>query len=61
MSGKWDYDYMIVTGPRMRDGAAGLRVITPLVRSSGTTVLADRGFVSKNALEKFLRAIRTDK
>ena len=56
MSGKWDYDHTIVVGPRTRDGTAGYHVITPLVRSNGTTVLVDRGFVSKDAMEKFSKA-----
>jgi surfeit locus 1 family protein len=32
----------------------------PLVRSDGTTVLVDRGFVSNDAIEKFSKAIATD-
>jgi len=60
MSGKWDYDHTIIVGPRTRDGTAGYHVITPLVRSNGTTVLVDRGFVSKDAMEKFSKATSTD-
>jgi len=60
MSGKWDYDHTIIVGPRTRDGTAGYHVITPLVRSNGTTVLVDRGFVSKDAMEKFSQAAGTD-
>ena len=59
MSGKWDYDHMIIVGPRTRDGTAGHHVIIPLVRSNGTTVLVDRGFVSKDALEVLSKAPRT--
>lgn len=60
MNGKWDYDHMIIVGPRTRDGTAGHHVIIPLVRSDGTTILVDRGFVSKDALEKLYKAARTD-
>jgi len=60
MSGKWDYDHMIIVGPRTRDGTAGHHVIIPLVRSNGTTVLVDRGFVSKDALEMFSKAPHTE-
>jgi len=60
MSGKWDYDHMIIVGPRTRDGTAGHHVIIPLVRSDGTTILVDRGFVSKDALEKFYKAVHAD-
>jgi len=60
MSGRWEYDHTIIVGPRTRDGTAGFHVIVPLVRSNGTTVLVDRGFVSKDALEMFSQAARTD-
>jgi len=60
MSGKWDYDHTIIVGPRTRDGTAGYHVITPLIRSNGTTVLVDRGFVSKDAMEKFSKAAVSD-
>jgi surfeit locus 1 family protein len=60
MSGKWDYDHIIIVGPRTRDGTAGHHVIIPFVRSNGTTVLVDRGFVSKDGLERFSKAPRTD-
>ena len=59
MSGMWDYAHTIIVGPRTRDGTAGYHVITPLVRSNGTTVLVDRGFVSKDAIEKFTKAADT--
>ena len=60
MSGKWDYGHTIIVGPRTRDGTAGYHVVTPLVRSNGTTVLVDRGFVSKDAIEKFSKAADAD-
>ena len=60
MSGKWDYNHTIIIGPRTRDGTAGYHVVTPLVRSNGTTILVDRGFVSKDAIEKFSKAAHSD-
>ena len=60
MSGKWDFDHTIVVGPRTRDGTAGYHIIVPLVRSNGTTVLVDRGFVSKDAFDKFSKAAPTN-
>ena len=46
MKGRWDHPRSIVIGPRVRDGAKGVDVITPLVRTDGSTILVDRGFVS---------------
>ena len=56
MSGKWDYDHTIIVSPRTRDGTAGYHIIVPLVRPNGTTVLVDRGFVSKDGFEKFTKS-----
>lgn len=42
----------MLLGPRVRDGSQGYHVITPLVRPDGSTVLVDRGFVTKEAVEK---------
>lgn len=36
--------------PRVRDGVHGVHVVTPLVRENGSTILVDRGFVSKELL-----------
>lgn len=38
----------MLLGPRVRDGVHGYHVITPLVRTDGSTVLVDRGFISKD-------------
>lgn len=38
-------------GPRVREGAQGYNVVTPLVRADGSTVLVDRGFVLKENLD----------
>jgi len=47
---------MIIVGPRTQDSAAGYHIVTPLVRSDGTTVLVNRGFVSKDGFEKLSKA-----
>jgi surfeit locus 1 family protein len=60
MSGKWDYDRTIIVGPRTRDGTAGYHIIVPLIRPNGTTVLVDRGFVSKDGFGKFSKVARTN-
>jgi surfeit locus 1 family protein len=38
--------------PRVREGVHGVHVITPLIRDNGSTVLVDRGFVSKEAASR---------
>ena len=39
---------MMLLGPRVWDGNNGYHVVVPLVRSDGSTVLVDRGFVAKD-------------
>lgn len=47
LSGKWDHPRSMLLAPRVREGVHGVHVITPLIRDNGSTVLVDRGFVSK--------------
>ncbi|KAH9950880.1 SURF1-domain-containing protein [Amylocystis lapponica] len=47
VKGRWDYSHLMLLGPRVRDGSVGYHVVVPFVRSNGSTVLVDRGFVSK--------------
>lgn len=42
----------MLIGPRVREGSHGYHVITPLMRSDGSTVLIDRGFISKDKVDK---------
>lgn len=42
----------MLLGPRVCEGTQGYHVITPLIRTDGSTVLVDRGFVSKDAINK---------
>lgn len=52
LRGRWDPEHSILLGPRVREGATGYHLVTPLVRQDGTTVLVDRGFVSKEFAEQ---------
>ena len=47
LRGKWDHSHSILLGPRVMDGKNGFHLITPLVRTDGSTVLVDRGFISE--------------
>ncbi|THH09199.1 hypothetical protein EW146_g8754, partial [Bondarzewia mesenterica] len=46
LRGRWDDARSMLLGPRVRDGTNGYHLITPLIRTNGSTVLVDRGFVS---------------
>ncbi|KAH8907930.1 SURF1-domain-containing protein [Coniochaeta sp. PMI_546] len=48
-TGKFRHDQEMLIGPRMRDGEEGYMVVTPLEREGeGTTVLVNRGWISKS-------------
>ncbi|KIM70188.1 hypothetical protein SCLCIDRAFT_1160851 [Scleroderma citrinum Foug A] len=53
LRGRWDHSHAMLLGPRVRDGAHGYHVVTPLVRSEGSTVLVDRGFISKDFAQNY--------
>ncbi|TFK56685.1 mitochondrial protein required for respiration [Heliocybe sulcata] len=55
LQGRWDTAHSILLGPRVRDGENGYHLVTPLIRSEGTTILVNRGFVSKDFAEQALR------
>lgn len=38
----------MLLGPRVRDGTQGYDLVVPLLRSNGSTVLVNRGFISKD-------------
>jgi surfeit locus 1 family protein len=48
LKGKWDTEHMMLLGPRVRDGSQGYNLVVPLVRKDGSTVIVDRGFISKS-------------
>ncbi|KAJ7751283.1 mitochondrial protein required for respiration [Mycena maculata] len=48
LRGKWDHAHSMLVGPRTRDGVHGANVLTPLIRQDGSTVIVDRGFISKD-------------
>lgn len=50
LEGKWDKEHAMIFTPRVREGAHGVNVVMPLVRENGSTILVDRGFVSKEQL-----------
>lgn len=43
----------MLLGPRSRDGTSGFHVVTPLVRTDGSTVLVDRGFILNDFASRF--------
>ena len=46
-SGQFRHDKEMLIGPRMREGNDGYLVITPLERGDASTVLVNRGWISK--------------
>lgn len=51
LRGKWDHAHAMLLGPRVHDGLKGYHLVEPLVRTDGTTLLVDRGFVSQEQAE----------
>ena len=52
-TGYFRHDQEMLIGPRMRDGSNGYLVITPLEREGkGSTVLVNRGWISKKFLKQ---------
>jgi surfeit locus 1 family protein len=47
LKGRWDHAHSMLLEPRVREGVHGAHVVTPLIREDGSTVLVDRGFISK--------------
>lgn len=53
-TGRFRHDQEMLVGPRMRDGEQGYIVVTPLERDGdpGSTVLVNRGWVSKKLADR---------
>ena len=47
-TGKLRHDKEMLIGPRMHDGHDGFMVITPLEREDGSTILINRGWISRD-------------
>ncbi|OJJ43423.1 hypothetical protein ASPZODRAFT_74468 [Penicilliopsis zonata CBS 506.65] len=57
-TGHFRHDQEMLVGPRMREGEDGFLVITPLERGEGqSTVLVNRGWISKKAKSQKDRAL----
>ncbi|OCH86046.1 mitochondrial protein required for respiration [Obba rivulosa] len=56
LTGRWDMAHAILLGPRVRDGTQGHHLVVPLVRSNGSTVLVDRGFISADHADSALQS-----
>ncbi|KXX80900.1 Cytochrome oxidase assembly protein shy1 [Madurella mycetomatis] len=56
-TGRFRHDKEMLVGPRMRDGEQGYMVVTPLERDGdpGSTVLVNRGWVSKKLADQSKR------
>jgi surfeit locus 1 family protein len=51
VEGVWDHGRSILLGPRTVDGVKGYDVITPFIREDGSTILVDRGFISRDHIQ----------
>lgn len=47
-TGHYRHDQEMLIGPRVRDGADGYLVITPLEREGGSKILVNRGWIAKS-------------
>lgn len=57
LRGRWDTSHIMLLGPRVRDGTNGYHVVVPFIRTDGSTVLVDRGFVTKELAQNAKRAL----
>jgi surfeit locus 1 family protein len=50
----------MLLGPRVREGKRGFQLITPLVRTDGSTILVNRGFILNEFADPSTRAEDND-
>jgi cytochrome oxidase assembly protein ShyY1 len=55
LRGKWDHSRAMLLGPRVYEGKSGFHLVTPLVRTDGSTILVNRGFISNDFTERSVR------
>lgn len=60
LKGRWDTSHVMLLGPRVRDGTNGYHVVVPFIRSDGSTVLVDRGFVTKELAQNARRLLTNE-
>ncbi|KAM5530516.1 hypothetical protein V8D89_015832 [Ganoderma adspersum] len=60
LKGRWDTAHVMLLGPRVRDGTNGYHVVVPFIRLDGTTVLVDRGFVTKELAQNAKRLLTNE-
>ncbi|KAJ7361529.1 mitochondrial protein required for respiration [Mycena albidolilacea] len=48
LRGRYDHAHSMLAGPSTREGVHGAHVLTPLIREDGSTIIVDRGFISKD-------------
>jgi surfeit locus 1 family protein len=54
-TGKLRHDQEMLIGPRMHDGQDGFQVVTPLEREGASTILVNRGWISRDKQDQRLR------
>ncbi|OBZ68603.1 Surfeit locus protein 1, partial [Grifola frondosa] len=59
LRGHWDHKHSLLLGPRVRDGTVGYHLVVPFIRSDGSVVLVNRGFVEKDLAHR-ARQIQED-
>jgi len=55
-TGRFRHDQEMLIGPRLHDGHDGFLVVTPLERPNGSTILVNRGWISKAKAPQAARA-----
>jgi surfeit locus 1 family protein len=60
LRGTWDVAHAMLVGPRARENILGYDVVMPLVRpDGGSTILVNRGFVSRDMVDQFMKVVKS--